>query len=96
MTESTAAQKLEAKIKAQTTVQLFAALDMLEGKVTGYYNQGLSQEERLVKAKISDVVEQRHSLTEATEEIFMADDWQGTYTEALKQSMKATGQSFTQ
>lgn len=94
MENLTAEQKLEAKIEAQTTVQLFAALDMLEGQVTGHFNAGLSQEERLVKAKISDVIERRHNLNDAMEQIFMSDDWRGTYTEALKQSMKATGQKM--
>jgi hypothetical protein len=73
---STAIAAIKTKAAERTTDQLMAALHHLEG-------QGqLGAEHRMVKACMSDVVEERHQLTEAMDALY-GTDYAGTYTEAL-------------
>jgi hypothetical protein len=67
---------LEAAAK-QPTETLIGSLLMLEQVTT------LSQAERLVKSVVSDVIEERHNLADAMDEIYADLDYTGTYTDAL-------------
>lgn len=76
--------RILAKANTFNTAQLFAALAalaVLEGKRT------LDENERTVKMAMYDVLERRHNLTDKLDAIIGADDFRGTYTDALRAAM---------
>lgn len=77
-TANAAQQMFTAHIEAQTTDQLFAILDIMEAKAKR------TSDERMIKAAVSDTIEARHNLEDAMDRIYMDDDFEGTYTDALR------------
>lgn len=65
-----------AKITARTTDQLLADLTHLGTMAS-------TQETRLVAAMISDVITEREGIDAQLDEIFMDEDFEGTYLEAI-------------
>ena len=68
---------LKNKAAERDTDTLIGALLILEAK------GNLSADERMVKAATSDAITERHSLDDLMDEIFMDDEFTGTYTDAL-------------
>lgn len=69
---------LKAAAAKHDTATLLGALYVLEAK------GNLSNEERMVKAATSDAITERHDLDALMDEIFMDDDFAGTYTDAIE------------
>lgn len=85
-----AKDRLQAKVEARTTAQLFEMLDMLDAMRVTTPGGALilaTQEERIAAAAISDTIEAREGLAESMDRIFDNIDYTGTYTEALRQAM---------
>lgn len=78
ITATTAQQMFTAHIESQTTDQLFAILDVMEAKAKR------TPDERMIKASVSDAIEARHNLEAAMDKIYMDDNFEGTYTDALR------------
>ena len=75
-TAPAAMTKIRVLAEAQTTEALFASLLHMESGEMG-------NAERMVRAAICDVIEERHGLTDAIDAIYMADDFDGSYTDAM-------------
>lgn len=80
----TALTALKTAAAARDTDTLIGALLILEQAGTH------SEEERLTRAAISDVIEERHGLTDALDVIYADEDYAGTYTEAILAALKAS------
>jgi hypothetical protein len=78
MTTKTSTDILKAHAAKQDTPTLLGALYILEAKT------GLSIEESLTKAAISDAITERHDLDAMMDEVFMDLDFTGTYTDAIE------------
>lgn len=76
-----AIDKLKAFAAAQSTDKLLEALEQLE-------HRQLSEPERMARAAMSDVIEERHSLTDHMDAIYGDDEYAGTYTEALRSALE--------
>ena len=85
----TARQALEAKIASRTTGQLLGALHLIDAIER---TRTLDGHERLTAALIADCIEARHGLGDAMDAIFLADVFEGTYTDALLAALVVTGQ----
>lgn len=82
MTQTTTAiEALKAAAAKLTTAQLLDACDLIEAKAT------TTSDERLVRAAMSDVIEERHDLAEAMDAIYADVDYDGTYTAALRAAL---------
>jgi hypothetical protein len=78
---NTTTNPLKTAAAKQTTDILLGALVILE-KVAAP-----SVEERMTKAAISDVITERHDLDDLMDEIYMDDDYAGTYTDAIFEAL---------
>ena len=67
------------------TATLLGALDIWEAKAD------LSHEERISKAATSDAITERYELDDLMDEVFMDEDFAGTYTDALRICLAKVG-----
>lgn len=86
-----ARDKMQAKIDARTTEELFSDLTLLdtyriESPTMAGFMYFEHEEHRMIHAMMADTIEARHDLHDAMEEIFMADDYAGSYLDALKEA----------
>jgi hypothetical protein len=81
-------EKMIRLIQARSTDQLFADLAELDSRrVNGFLPL---EEQRLVHAMISDVIETRHDLSAAMDAIFLDENYAGSYSDALRLAYVAT------
>lgn len=81
MAGNTTLDQMKAYTARQSTEILFQSLDVLEAL------DNPTADHRLTKAVISDEIEARFNLGDAMDEIYMDDNYRGTYTDALRQAM---------
>lgn len=70
-------EALKSAAAKHSTDTLIGALLLLDAKGS------LTNEERMVAAATADVITEREGIDAATDEVFMDDDFTGTYTDAI-------------
>lgn len=75
----TTTEALKSAATARDTDVLIGALLLLDAKGQG----SLTEAERLVQAITSDVITERHDLSDSLDAVLFDEEFEGTYTEAL-------------
>lgn len=80
--------RMTGRIEVQTTAQLFAVLDdldVLKGRLAPAHPE--AQNLRMVAAAVADVITAREGINDQLDAIFLDDDFEGTYTEAMRRAI---------